>query len=79
MNETDSAIDIGSRLELFVDDFLIDRMDGAALTLHKPVPQDVALVNDRSWEGSDIGYVTVFKDGDLYRMYYRGKGMVPSK
>ena len=64
--------DIGSRLELFVDDWLIDRIDGAALTLHKPVPQDVALVSDRPWEGNDIGYVTVFKDGDLYRMYYIG-------
>ena len=64
--------DIGSRLELFVDDWLIDRIDGAALTLHRPVPQDVALVSDRPWEGNDIGYVTVFKDGDLYRMYYRG-------
>ena len=73
MNETDSAIDIGSRLELFVDDFLIDRIDGAALTLHRPVPQEVALVSDRPWEGSNIGYVTVFKDGDLYRMYYRGR------
>lgn len=38
---------MGSRLELFVDDFLIDRMAGASLTLHSPTPQNVALTFDR--------------------------------
>jgi hypothetical protein len=66
------VVDIGSRLELFVDDWLVDRMDGATLTLHPPTPQGVALVYDRPWEGNTSNYVTVFKDGDLYRMYYRG-------
>ena len=28
------AIDIGSRLEPLIDDYLIDRMEGARLTLH---------------------------------------------
>ncbi len=30
-------IDVGSRLELFVDRHLIDRLDGGALKLHAPV------------------------------------------
>ena len=63
---------IGSRLELFVDDWLIDRMDGVSRVMHRPVPQNVALVGDRPWEGNTCGYVTVFQDGDLFRMYYRG-------
>lgn len=28
--------------------------------------------HDSPWEGSGSGYHTVFRDGDLYRMYYRG-------
>ena len=63
---------IGSRLELFVDDWLIDRLHGAERVLHSPVPQDVALVCDAPWEGNSSKQVTVFEDGGLYRMYYRG-------
>ena len=66
------VIDIGSRLELFVDDYLIDRLSGAELRLHQPTPRDVAMRFDRPWEGNSGGYFTVFKDGDVYRMYYRG-------
>ena len=66
-------IEIGSRLELFVDGYLIEQFSGGArLTLHHPVPRDVAIVFDKPWEGSGCGYHSVFQDGDLYRMYYRG-------
>ncbi len=51
---------------------MIDRLDGAARVLHSPVPQDVALACDSPWEGNSSKQVTVFKDDDLYRMYYRG-------
>ena len=27
---------------------------------------------DKPWEGPFSGYCTVIKDGDLYRLYYRG-------
>ena len=63
-------IELGSRLELMVDDYLIERMDGARLVLHHPTPREVVLVHDRPWEGSGGGYHTVFRDGPLYRMYY---------
>ncbi len=67
------AIDIGSRLELMVDDYLIAGMSGGAeLRLHSPVPREVVLMTDEPWEGNASGYVTVFEDGDRYRMYYRG-------
>ena len=66
-------IDIGSRRELFVDDYLVDKLTGQAeLYAHKPVPEEVVLVADAPWEGNVSGYFTVFQDGDLYRMYYRG-------
>ena len=67
---------IGSRRELFVDDFLIDGLNGARLKLHEPKPGGVAVRYDTPWEGyPDLPlsfYTTVLKDGDTYRMYYRG-------
>ena len=69
--EAAQAIDIGSRLELFVDGFLIDTLTGARQVLHHPTPQEGVMVHDAPWEGSGCGYHTVFQDGDLYRMYYK--------
>jgi len=65
-------VEIGSRLELMVDRFLIDSIKGARRKLHHPTPQEVALARNKPWEGNVSGYTTVFRDGDLYRMYYRG-------
>ena len=76
ITQTVSPIDIGDRLELFVDDYLIDEISGSTQRLHHPQPQDVACVHDNPWEGSTSGYKTVFQDGDLYRMYYRGSHVI---
>ena len=65
-------MDIGSRRELFVDDLLVDRLEGARLQLHPPQPREVVLRFDQPWEGLYSGYETVLKDGDLFRFYYRG-------
>lgn len=70
--EADSPVAIGSRRELFVDDFLIAGMEGAALKLHKPEARDVALVCDRPWEGNTSAYYAIFRDEDRFRAYYRG-------
>lgn len=65
-------IDIGARRELFVDDYLIERLDGQAkIELHHPQPQEMALIHDAPWEGTGSGYHSVFQDGPLYRMYYK--------
>ena len=66
------VIDIGSRRELFVDHYLIDKLDGASLKLHEPRDEGIALQLDRQWEGPYPWTFTVLKDGDLYRMWYRG-------
>ena len=66
------AVNIGSRLELLVDDYLVDNLRGAELRLHKPTPREVAIVNDSPPEGNQCAYYTVFQDDDRYRMYYRG-------
>ncbi len=65
-------IQLGSRRELFVDPFLIEKMEGVRLKMHEPHRDGVALKFDAPWEGGWSCYATVFKDGDTYRMYYRG-------
>ncbi|MCP4170951.1 MAG: hypothetical protein GY758_09295 [Fuerstiella sp.] len=66
-------ITIGSRRELFVDDYLVARLTGSAnLVVQQPTPGEVVLVTDKPWEGSSCLYFTIFQDGELYRMYYRG-------
>jgi hypothetical protein len=68
-----APISIESRLELFVDDYLVDRLGGGARRLlHHPQPREIVLVHDRAWEGNTCGYHTFFRDGDLVRAYYRG-------
>ena len=75
-SKSNIPIDIGSRLELMVDDYLITRMSGGAeLRLHRPIPREVVLVTDQPWEGNACGYYTIFQDGELYRMYYYGLQM----
>ncbi|MEZ6062745.1 MAG: hypothetical protein R3C19_20565 [Planctomycetaceae bacterium] len=66
-------IDIGGRLELFVDDYLIESTSGDVhRELLQPEPRDVVFTTDQPWEGNTSGYYTFFRDGDLYRMIYRG-------
>ncbi|MSP13983.1 MAG: hypothetical protein EXR62_13635 [Chloroflexi bacterium] len=73
VSPTSHVIDIGSRLEPFFDHYLIDRLTGARLKLHAPTPQEVAVHFDAPWEGMVCHYPTVIKDGDIFRLYYRGK------
>jgi len=69
----DDPIALGTRRELFVDRALIEKLDGVSLQLQHPQPAGIALKFDKPWEGQVSGYVTVLQDGDLYRMYYRGR------
>lgn len=60
-------VDIGSHRELFVDDSLIAEMKQAELKLGTPVkaPRAQSPLPERHM-------MTVIKDGDLYRAWYRG-------
>lgn len=69
-------VGIGSRLELLVDDALIESTSGdVKLLLHAPTPREISIVHDAPWEGGASGYHTILKDGDRYRMYYRGHAL----
>ena len=65
-------VEIGTRRELFVDYFLIDKLEGTHLKLQRPLPGGTVVKFDQPWEGEMTFYTTVFQDGDIYRMYYRG-------
>lgn len=61
---------IGSRRELFVDRFLIDRLENATLRLHSP-----QLAPPMTQPADSLEYGTVIRDGDLFRLYTReGRG-----
>ena len=66
------VIDIASRLELFVDDYLIERLRGSSLELQTPVSREVVMTFSRPWEGPGAAFYSVFRDGDTFRLYYRG-------
>jgi hypothetical protein len=73
LSAADPPIQIGDRLEPFVDRHLIESTDGVTLTLGQPRPEEIVLTFDNPWEGgASAAYPTVIKDGKAFRRYYRG-------
>ena len=67
------STEIGGRLELFVDDYLVESISGEAEPkLHHPVRREIVYRTGAAWEGNASAFCSVFQDGDIYRMYYRG-------
>ena len=71
IRDTTTPFSIGTDRQLFVDDYLINRLaSGAHLQLHHPVPRELVLHFNKPWEGNACDFVSIFKDDHLYRMYY---------
>jgi hypothetical protein len=68
--------ELGSSVWLFVDDWLIDTRHQVDFRMHPPEPKEVVFQFDAPWEGKASGYITLFQDGDRFRLYYRGGGEV---
>ena len=64
--------EIGSRVEMFVDDWLIDRLRGARLRLHAPEKREVVLEMNTIAEDHNAAYFNLFEDDGRIRLYYRG-------
>ena len=62
------AVNIGSRLELFVDRFLIEEMQGTEFRLHHPVKAPAA-----KFPLPPGFYGTVIKADTIYQAYWRGR------
>lgn len=76
----DEPLKIGDRRELFIDNGLVEKLSGQAeIRLQHPTPREVVFKFDKPWEGSSSGYHTIFQDGDLYRLYYRGSHIIVSE
>jgi hypothetical protein len=73
-----TPIELGERRELFVDHFLIDRLDNTRLKLAVPRREEKSFPLDKPWEGRFAGASSVVQDGNIYRMYYRGSGYGPT-
>lgn len=70
--EPAKPIDLGSKRELFVDRYMIDSAKDVTLRLETPRDEGVAIPLDKPWEGPFSTYATVLRDGNEFRMYYRG-------
>ncbi len=42
----------------------------ASLKLNRPTIKELVLTHDLPWEGDGCNFHNIFKDGDIYRMYY---------
>ncbi len=65
-------VNIGSRLELFIDTFLIEKQDRVQLMLHEPKDEGNVFSFNKPWEGPFCGYATIIEDNGKYQLYYRG-------
>lgn len=67
-----NPLQIGSNRELFVDQYLIEKMKHVTQVLHTPVNEGAVLTFDNPWEGNFSAYCTIIHDGTLFKLYYRG-------
>ena len=48
----------------------------AEIRIGKPIPRGIVLKWDREYEAGGVLYFQVFKDGPIYRMYYKGTSSI---
>jgi hypothetical protein len=64
--------EIGARRELFVDDALLDALDGVRLQVNPPQRREVVLETNGTAECTTSYYYNLFEDNGTIRLYYRG-------
>lgn len=77
MSASAEPINIGSRREVFWDEYLIDTAETTAeLRLHQPQEREVVLEHNCPWEGDGCDFHCLLRDDDRYRLYYLGWEML---
>jgi hypothetical protein len=72
-NRNSPTYAMGTRRELFLDDFIVEQTRGKVeFELHHPIPREQVIHHTQPWEGTSSGYHTVIQDGDTYKLFYRG-------
>ena len=61
-----TAIQLANLRELFIDNYLIDSLEGLSLKLHEPKPTPPI-----TEPANDMEYGTIIRDGELFSMYTR--------
>ena len=73
-------INLGSRREVFFDNFLVDEEKTTAeFRIHQPVRKGVAITHDEKWEGSHCLFSSAFFAEGKWRLYYRSGIGEPGK
>ena len=68
-----AALEVGEDLQVMWDDHVVDTARTTApRVMHRPRCADKVLDCDAPWEGDASGWISVFRDGDVCRMYYLG-------
>ena len=71
-----APLQVGDDLQVLWDDLVVDtERTTARRVLHHPEYAGVVFDHDVPWEGDACGYHTLFKDGDIYRMYYNSAAL----
>lgn len=77
----DAFYELGTKRELFVDDFFICRLCGnVSKQIHQPTPDDIVMTLDEPHEMTNSSgcYNSIVYDGKRYLFYYRAKGRTPT-
>ena len=78
----ETIYNLGSKRELFVDDFFINELSGeVSRKRHEPVPDEIVLTLDEPHEKTNNAggsYNTLLFDGRRYIYYYRAHGAFPT-
>ena len=70
-----NAIEIGSRVEMLVDDALLESVKELRFELNRSLPRETAIRADKPWESvGSLVYNTVFEWKGMYHLYYRATG-----
>lgn len=80
---TDGVYDLGTKRELFIDDFFIHSLEGdVAKRTHEMIPDDIILTLDEPHENTNnsaASYSSLLYDGKRYLFYYRAYSRLATK